>query len=75
MERNKELENSLKHQQAIIDDQAQEIEVGTLFILHPVHITVLKRMIKEEKKNKKASPFAMEEFMVVIYKIHCIQIL
>lgn len=27
LERNKELENSLKHQQAIIDDQAQEIEV------------------------------------------------
>lgn len=26
LERNKELENSLKHQQAIIDDQAQEIE-------------------------------------------------
>ena len=28
LERNKELENSLKEQQAIIDDQAQEIEVG-----------------------------------------------
>ena len=27
LERNKELENSLKEQQAIIDDQAQEIEV------------------------------------------------
>ena len=27
LERNKELENSLKHQQAVIDDQAQEIEV------------------------------------------------
>ena len=33
LERNKELENSLKHQQAIIDDQAQEIEVGNLAIL------------------------------------------
>jgi len=29
LERNKELENSLKHQQAIIDDQAQEIEYLT----------------------------------------------
>ena len=29
LERNKELESSLKHQQAIIEDQAQEIEVGT----------------------------------------------
>jgi hypothetical protein len=28
LERNKELENSLKHQQAVIDDQAQEIEVS-----------------------------------------------
>ena len=28
LERNKELESSLKHQQAIIDDQAQEIEVS-----------------------------------------------
>ena len=28
LERNKELETSLKHQQAIIDDQAQEIEVS-----------------------------------------------
>ena len=28
LERNKELESSLKHQQAIIEDQAQEIEVG-----------------------------------------------
>ena len=27
LERNRELENSLKHQQAIIDDQSQEIEV------------------------------------------------
>ena len=27
LERNKELESSLKHQQAIIEDQAQEIEV------------------------------------------------
>ena len=27
LEGNKELENSLKHQQAVIDDQAQEIEV------------------------------------------------
>ena len=27
LERNKELETSLKHQQAIIDDQSQEIEV------------------------------------------------
>ena len=29
LERNKELESSLKHQQAIIEDQAQEIEVRT----------------------------------------------
>ena len=28
LERNKELETSLKHQQEIIDDQSQEIEVG-----------------------------------------------
>lgn len=28
LERNRELEQSLKHQQAIIDDQAQEIEVS-----------------------------------------------
>ena len=69
MERNKELENSLKHQQAIIDDQAQEIEVSNLFILHPVHIKVLKQFVKEEKKREKASPFPIEEFMVVIDKL------
>jgi hypothetical protein len=30
LERNRELETSLKHHQAIIEDQGQEIEVSTL---------------------------------------------
>lgn len=33
LERNKELEGTIKHQQNIIDDQVQEIEVISLFIL------------------------------------------
>lgn len=32
LERNKELEGTIKHQQNIIDDQVQEIEVISLFI-------------------------------------------
>ena len=65
LERNKELENSLKHQQAIIDDQAQEIEVGNLLIPHPVHNTVLKQFVKEEKEKEKASKFQNGKLMVI----------
>ena len=46
LERNKELEASLKHQQAIIDDQAQEIEVRVgdtgLLVSVVVHVQYLR---------------------------------
>ena len=38
LERNKELEGSIKDQQSIIEDQSQEIEVS---ILHKIHKSVL----------------------------------
>ena len=34
LERNRELENSIKHHQAVIDDQGQEIEVTFNHALH-----------------------------------------
>ena len=41
LERNKELESSLKQQQAVIDDQAQEIEVRTCWLLDVGWIVVV----------------------------------
>ena len=33
LERNKDLESTIKHQQGVIEDQIQEIEVGSLYFL------------------------------------------
>ena len=53
LERNKELETSLKHQQAIIDDQAQEIEVRQKIIfLHRLEIFGKKLSWEKRKKQR-----------------------
>ncbi len=46
LERNKELENSLKHQQAIIDDQAQEIEVS-----NNIYHIIICQYVCSDRKN------------------------
>ena len=40
LERNKELESSLKQQQAVIDDQAQEIEVRMVVLVMVMSVRV-----------------------------------
>ena len=46
LERNKELEGSIKDQQSIIEDQSQEIEVS---ILHKIYKTVLDTLSLRKK--------------------------
>ena len=45
LERNKELESSLKQQQAVIDDQAQEIEVRMVVLVMVVLVMVMIVMV------------------------------
>ena len=58
LERNKELENSLKEQQAIIDDQAQEIEVGQVH----TYYKLCNKYIRITDRTKLPTPLQIVKF-------------